>query len=156
MEAAPAADISIWITCRVAARYARIVSGPGPSASPSSSEENLRDLLTDSGTDADLHIWLFIELDAEGWPNRQVNLDGLDGLPSTAAALDEVMYARDHGGIAAVQAYDRKYGVVAEGNSADWDWDFEEASIADISADEFERVWTAARYVLEHRQRRDG
>ena len=105
---------------------------------------------------AEEHIWFFIELDDKGWPNRQVNFNGLDGLPGTAATRDEIIDARGHGGIAAVQAYERKYGVLAEGSSAAWDWDFEGASIVDTDADEFERVWTAARYVLQHQQGRNG
>ncbi|MFE1591080.1 hypothetical protein [Nocardia sp. NPDC058705] len=98
---------------------------------------------------ADGDIWLLLEIDDDGWPNRQVDLRGSDGEPTTAAALDEVMRIRDHGGIRAVNAYESKYGVLSESSTNDWH--VEVSSLEVITAEQFQRAWAKARSAIELR-----
>jgi hypothetical protein len=84
------------------------------------------------------------EVRDDGWVGRSVELAGRDGRPQAAAALDEVVYARDSGGIHAVQAYEALYGVAPEKPIEDWDFPHE-----DISKSDFERVWAESRQALE-------
>ncbi|MGS2809803.1 hypothetical protein [Nocardia sp. MW-W600-9] len=67
----------------------------------------------------------------------------------TAAALDEVLRARDQGGISAVQEYERRYGVLGEGTADDWD--LADGSPEEIRPEKFERVWSAARRAIGQR-----
>jgi len=88
----------------------------------------------------------YYELGEDGYARRQVELQGSDRRPVTAAVLDDVLHARDHGGIEAVQAYERKYGVIAEGVLDGWhDIDH----VVEISPAEFEHAWTFARRALD-------
>lgn len=60
--------------------------------------------------------------------------------------LNEVLHARDHEGIKAVQDYESRYGVIAEGDLDGWrDVD----QVVEISATEFEQAWTPARRALD-------
>lgn len=87
------------------------------------------------------YVW---EVGEDGWVTRSIELVGPGLRPQTAATLDEVMRERDTGGIQAVQAYERRYGVLVEKPIDDWDFPHE-----DIAEEEFERVWVEARRALE-------
>src|SRR5262245_12016351 len=52
----------------------------------------------------------FCEADDDGWVLRQIELSGPDKIPAVAAALAERPDA-DRDGLAAVQAYEAKYGA---------------------------------------------
>src|ERR1044072_8515222 len=54
------------------------------------------------------------EVSEDGWVKRSVEWVGPERRVQAAAALDEVLGARDTGGIAAVQAYEMRYGIVPE------------------------------------------
>ncbi|MFS8100182.1 hypothetical protein LFM09_23915 [Lentzea alba] len=100
---------------------------------------------------ADDAVWLHYEVDDEGWVNRQVDLAGADLRPVTAASLTEVMRARDNGGADAVIAYESRFGVLAEGQG-EWDDWRGLPGVEEITAEEFERIWAAARDELEKRR----
>lgn len=80
----------------------------------------------------------------DGWITRSVEFVGPERRVQAAAVLDEVMRARDTGGIPAVQAYETHYGVVPEKPIKDWDFPHEE-----ISQSDFERAWAESRQALE-------
>src|SRR5687768_15288031 len=86
------------------------------------------------------------EVGDEGGVTRSVELVGPERRPQAAAALDEVLHARDTGGIRAVQAYETRYGVVPETPVQEWDPGFPHE---DISQSLFERAWAASREELE-------
>ncbi|MFI5609465.1 hypothetical protein [Amycolatopsis sp. NPDC051903] len=88
----------------------------------------------------------YLEIGGDGWAVRHVELQGPDRRPVTAAALDEVLHIRDHGELADMQVYERRYGVLAEGDVRGWD---ESHQVVEISGAEFEQVWVAARGVLD-------
>jgi hypothetical protein len=67
-------------------------------------------------------------------------------LPVTAAALTEVLALRDHADPTAMSAYERRYGVLAEGSLDGWQ-DAEDA--AEITAETFELIWITARQHLD-------
>ncbi len=64
----------------------------------------------------------------------------------SAACLAEVIKARDHTDLAAMAAYERKYGVLAEGSLHGWQ---DAGGTAEITRHEFESTWAAARETLE-------
>ncbi|WP_432844828.1 hypothetical protein ACQPXB_26640 [Amycolatopsis sp. CA-161197] len=88
----------------------------------------------------------FIEFGDDGWAIRHVELQGPDRRPVTAASLDEVLHIRDHGDLGDMQAYERQYGVLAEGDVRGWG---EADQVVEISGAEFERVWVPARRALD-------
>ena len=92
---------------------------------------------------------MYYELDEDGYARRQVDLQGAERRPVTAATLEEVLHARDHGGFDAVVAYESKYGVLAEGTLDGWrDVD----QVVEISSTEFENAWEPARRALDQSQ----
>ncbi|MCE9573193.1 MAG: hypothetical protein K8W52_08555 [Deltaproteobacteria bacterium] len=93
---------------------------------------------------ADDDVWFFFEADDDGWVLRQVELRGPDETPQVAAALAEWSDA-DSDGLAAVQAYEAKYGALADQAISAWN-DFPGVA---ITGDEFETVWRRARAYLD-------
>ena len=85
------------------------------------------------------------EVRDDGWIARSVELVGPELRPQAAAALDDVIRARDTGGIQAVQAYEARYGAVPDKAVEDWDRDFPHE---DISQTDFERAWAESRQAL--------
>lgn len=87
----------------------------------------------------------YFEADEDGWVLRQIVLRGPEQTPTAAAALAEWPDpARDQG--AAVQAYEAKYGGLAEHPITLWDEDFPHD---EIDRAEFDAVWRRARAHLE-------
>lgn len=84
------------------------------------------------------------EVGDDGWVQRTVEFIGPDRRVRAAAALSEVIHARDTGGIEAVQAYEAQYGVVPEKPV-----DGSTFSYEDISQADFERAWNESRGVLD-------
>lgn len=95
--------------------------------------------------DEDQDLWQYFEGDEEGWVTRQVNLQGRDGTPVTAASLDEVLRFQERSDTDAVGRYQQRYGVIAEGRLAGRE---RAGRVGEISAEEFERVWLDARRAL--------
>jgi hypothetical protein len=89
---------------------------------------------------------VYFELDDEGWASRQVDLLVPDRSPFTAGMLTEVLQRRDHGDAAAMAAYERKYGVLAEGALTGWE---DTDCAAEITEEDFEQIWSAARRRLD-------
>ena len=87
----------------------------------------------------------FFEIDDEGWVVRQVELRGARQVPTVAGTRAELPDA-NRDGLAAVQAYEAKYGVLAEQPMSKWDADFRHA---DIEQAELEAIWKMARAHLE-------
>lgn len=83
------------------------------------------------------------EVADDGWVSRSVELVGPELAVQAAASLDEVLVARDSGGVQAVGAYEARYGVAPEKPIENWDFPHE-----DVGEAEFEVAWTEARRVL--------
>ncbi|MFE0256334.1 hypothetical protein [Streptomyces sp. NPDC059010] len=95
-------------------------------------------------------LWLYFEADEKGWAAPQVEVRGRDSRPVTAASVEEVLLLRDHGGLAATGRHERQYGVPAEGPMEGWQ---DQPQAAEISAEEFERLWGEARQALGDKAR---
>lgn len=86
--------------------------------------------------------WFLFELDDEGTVTRHIELDGADGTPTTAAAIDEWFRELQAGRI---REYMTTYGIVAEKPLEPE----ERADYEPIPAEEFERTWQHARRALD-------
>ncbi|MFC5724376.1 hypothetical protein ACFP1Z_29905 [Streptomyces gamaensis] len=95
--------------------------------------------------DSESDVWSYFELDDEEWALRQVDLHGPQRSPVTAASLVEVIDLRDHGDLQAMAAYERQYGVLAEGSLTGWQ---DADGAAEVTAGEFESTWVIARETL--------
>jgi hypothetical protein len=93
----------------------------------------------------DEDVWQYFEEGADSWASRQVDVRGADSRPLTAASLDEVLHLRDHADLAAMQRYERRFGVLSETALDDWR---DAPGAQEITEAEFERLWIEARAVL--------
>ncbi|MEU7373209.1 hypothetical protein [Streptomyces albidoflavus] len=89
--------------------------------------------------------WLYFETDEEGWAARHIEIGGEDARPRTAACLREVLHLRDHAGPAAMVRYEQRYGILADAPLDGWQ---DQPGAAEITGEEFERLWAEARRVL--------
>ncbi|WFB10470.1 hypothetical protein LRS74_28115 [Streptomyces sp. LX-29] len=95
----------------------------------------------------DEDVWMYFEIDTtDDWAPRQIEIRRSDGQPTTAACLAEVMHARDHGGFSAVDRYEGRYGVVAEGPVGGWE---DQPEATEITQAEFEQLWERARRAMD-------
>ena len=94
-------------------------------------------------TDGD--VWCYYEVDDEDCAARQVELQGPEHVPITAAARSELDAQPN---IRRIQAYEATYGVLAEAALSPWP----EPPPQMISRDQFEQLWAAARRHLEQQQ----
>lgn len=83
------------------------------------------------------------EIGDDGWVQGSIEFAGPERRVQAAAALPEVIRAKETGGIEAVQAYEAQYGVVPEKPIDDWDFPHE-----GISQSDFERQWGESRHAL--------
>ncbi|MEU4626525.1 hypothetical protein AB0G04_41910 [Actinoplanes sp. NPDC023801] len=95
---------------------------------------------------AEEDVWCYDELDEQRWSVRHVEQREHDGMFFAAASLAEAMHARDTGGVDAVAAYERAYGVSPERPFDDFTPDDAvEYRFGPIAAHDFERIWLRAR-----------
>jgi hypothetical protein len=98
----------------------------------------------------DDELWCYDELDDERWSVRHIEVRARDRAFVAAASLAEVLQARDSPDGWAVNAYERRYGVVPELAfpvvAAD-----DEPPIEAVTAEEFERLWEHGRHARETR-----
>ncbi|MFC7551002.1 hypothetical protein [Plantactinospora sp. GCM10030261] len=89
------------------------------------------------------------EVDSTGWVRRYVEAKDLGQICTAAASLEEVIAARDAGGVEAVRAYEAIYGVAPEVPLPP----DAEPTPTPITAYEFARRWITARDELGANQR---
>ncbi|MGW7460135.1 hypothetical protein [Streptomyces sp. NPDC054797] len=83
-------------------------------------------------------IWFYFEVDVDSWVTRQIELQGPELRPIAAASLDEWQHAHDTGRLV---EYDDRFGITAELPVSEWEGHEPEQ----LTCDEFEEVWDAAR-----------
>ncbi|MFJ3831062.1 hypothetical protein ACIPWI_24285 [Streptomyces sp. NPDC090046] len=88
--------------------------------------------------------WFCFEVDTEGWVIRQVELKGPELTPIAAASLAEWQRASETGRL---DEYDSRFGITAELPVSDW----EGHDPQELTSDEFEEVWRAARRQIASR-----
>lgn len=87
-------------------------------------------------------LWFWLEVDAEGWVTRQVELQGPQQTPIAAPSLTEWFHELEAGRI---QQYQATYGTLVEQPFSD----YELAKCDVVTGEEFEQVWTRARRTVE-------
>ncbi|MEV6279979.1 hypothetical protein [Nocardia sp. NPDC051832] len=85
------------------------------------------------------------EIDSAGWVARHIEAVGPNLTYTAATSLTEALAARDHGGLDAVRAYERRYGVHPEVATPAETL----AGLARINGREFIERWSAARASLD-------
>jgi hypothetical protein len=95
---------------------------------------------------AEEDTWFYFEVAADGWVNRQVELQGPLEKPTAAASLAEWEAAQQAGTLA---DYEATFGATAEVPVHEWD----EHEPQDLVAGEFETVWLTARATCQARAR---
>lgn len=91
-------------------------------------------------------IWFYLEVAAEGWVTRQIELEGPELTPIAAASLAEWQQAQDAGRL---DEYERGFGMTAELRVSEW----EGHDPVPLSSEEFEEVWDSARRQITARPR---
>ncbi|WP_392676306.1 hypothetical protein [Streptomyces sp. LN785] len=89
-------------------------------------------------------IWLYCEVDAEGWVTRQIELQGPALTPIAAASLSEWQQAQDGGRL---DEYDHRFGITAERPVSEWEGHNPEG----LTSEEFEKAWAMARQQITAR-----
>jgi hypothetical protein len=100
----------------------------------------------------ELEATTYVEVGDDGWALRHVEVRGRESHPVTAETLVEVLHLRDHGTLAEMREYVRRYGkgTVAEANLSDIETDGQ-GHVVEVSEADFEQVWRPARRALDER-----
>lgn len=99
--------------------------------------------------------WNYDELDADRSALRHIELRGSDGAFMAAAALADVLTARDSGTQGAATQYEQRYGIVPEAPFPLPDSALE-PTLESLPSEEFERLWRDARRQLEQQAAPDS
>ena len=86
-------------------------------------------------------VTFYWEVGGDGWITRHVELAGSGLDPRAAVSLQEWMRELEAGRI---QEYQAKYGFLADQPITQWDFPHE-----DLTREQYERVWLAAKRSLE-------